>query len=228
MNAKASWNPIWDQIYRNREWGKYPPEALIRFVARHYYKAPRRGDIQILDVGCGIGAATCYLCREGFQVTSIDGSDTAIRLLERRLKDEQLTARLICHDLSHLPFGDETFDCVIDLQCLMCNGRKITGQIVKEIWRVLKPCGRLFSYTPRTGCWGDGLGTEIDTHTFVNAQEGPFANMGVVRFTAADEFQSLYQPLKVESLEYAEHSVLDRRHAISFWAAGCLKNGQKR
>jgi SAM-dependent methyltransferase len=223
MNTKPSWNPVWDQIYRKQAWGKYPPEALIRFIARHYYQAPQRSDIRILDLGCGFGAATCYLCREGFQVTSIDGSDAAVGLLKKRLKDEQLTARVLCHDLSHLPFDDDTFHCAVDLQCLMCNGRQNTARIVMEIWRVIKPFGRLFSYTPRTGCWGDGIGTHIEKHTFADAQEGPFANMGVVRFTAEQEFQTLYQPFELESLEYAEHSVLERRHAISFWVAGCLK-----
>lgn len=42
----------WEKIYQNREWGSYPTEHVIRFVARNYYAAQRE-KIRILDFGCG-------------------------------------------------------------------------------------------------------------------------------------------------------------------------------
>src|ERR1700722_13214770 len=76
---KQSWDPVWEQIFANQSWGKYPPEELIRFVARNYYRAANRGDIKILEVGCGAGACIWYMAREGFCATGIDGSPSAIK-----------------------------------------------------------------------------------------------------------------------------------------------------
>ena len=30
---KSMWNPYWAGIFKHNEWGKYPPEELIRFIA---------------------------------------------------------------------------------------------------------------------------------------------------------------------------------------------------
>ena len=75
--------PIWDDVFRSRSWGKYPKEELVRFIARRYYGAPDRSAVRILDLGCGYGAATWYLAREGFAVSAIDGSRVIIDLLQR-------------------------------------------------------------------------------------------------------------------------------------------------
>lgn len=28
---------LWENIHANQEWGKYPSEQVVRFVARNYY-----------------------------------------------------------------------------------------------------------------------------------------------------------------------------------------------
>ena len=45
-----TWNSLWDDIYRNRSWGKYPKEELIRFVAWNYFHVPDRKAIRFLDL----------------------------------------------------------------------------------------------------------------------------------------------------------------------------------
>ena len=69
---------IWEEIHTKQEWGKYPPENLIRFIARNYYKM-KRESVKILDFGCGGGACTWFLAREGFDVFAFDGSPTAVK-----------------------------------------------------------------------------------------------------------------------------------------------------
>ena len=32
-----AWDSVWDGVFRENEWGKYPDENLIRFVAGKYY-----------------------------------------------------------------------------------------------------------------------------------------------------------------------------------------------
>src|SRR4051812_45766919 len=98
-------NLVWERIFRDREsWGRYPPEELIRFVAAHYYSVPRRHDISFLEVGCGPGAGpSWYLAREGFRLTGIDGSPTAIDKSRARFANEGLDGTFDLGDLTALP-----------------------------------------------------------------------------------------------------------------------------
>ena len=65
-NITWSIDPIWEKIHSTQAWGAYPSEHVIRFVTRNYYSAENRRAIKILDFGCGQGAHTWYLSREGF------------------------------------------------------------------------------------------------------------------------------------------------------------------
>ncbi|ELB7666084.1 SAM-dependent methyltransferase, partial [Campylobacter upsaliensis] len=33
---------IWEEIFSKKEWGKYPSESVIRFIARNFYNAKDR------------------------------------------------------------------------------------------------------------------------------------------------------------------------------------------
>ena len=77
-NHSKSWDPVWEKIFSSREWGKYPPEELIRFTAQQFYKTKNRQKINFLDLGCGTGSCSWYLAKEGFTVYGVDGSKTAI------------------------------------------------------------------------------------------------------------------------------------------------------
>jgi SAM-dependent methyltransferase len=219
-----AWDPLWDEIFKNKEWGKYPTEELIRFIATNYYKTSCRNEIRILDLGCGYGSATWYLCREGFKVSALDGSPTAISLLRERLNREGLDADLSVADASELPYPDNYFDCVVDLVCLMCNDYNDTKKIIEEVYRVLKKGGRFFSYTPQVGCWGYGIGVPVGHNTYKNSSEGPFAHMGTVRFSSEEDILDLYSVFSPLSFDFLHRSVDNRKKIISFWILSGKKN----
>lgn len=123
MNLNSSWDPIWESVFKNQEWGKYPGESLIQFIARNFYALERK-NIRLLEVGCGTGANVWYMSREKFDVYGIDGSDTAIRIARDRLKSENLEATLQVGDILKLPFDDSIFDGVIDFECIYANNEK--------------------------------------------------------------------------------------------------------
>ena len=106
MANAAGPDPAWEQIFRSRQWGKYPPEHLVRFVAGNFYGAPNRGAVHLLEIGCGPGANVWFMAREGFTVSAIDGSPTAISLAGERLASEGLTADLRVGDFFSLPWPD--------------------------------------------------------------------------------------------------------------------------
>lgn len=38
-----SFNQEWETVHSTQEWGMYPTEHVIRFIARNYYNVPERG-----------------------------------------------------------------------------------------------------------------------------------------------------------------------------------------
>ena len=105
---KGSIDPVWEEIHSTQEWGQYPSEHVIRFVARNYYKKDRRS-VKILDFGGGGGAHTWYLAREGFDVYGFDGSPSAVRKAEAKLAREHLSAHLCCATGQDVSYEDDFF-----------------------------------------------------------------------------------------------------------------------
>lgn len=220
-----SWDPVWEAIFRQRAtWGYYPPEELVRFIARHYYAAPDRRAVKILEIGCGPGAGpSWYVAREGFALSGIDGSTTAIEKARARFAQDGLSADLVHGSFDRLPWADEVFDCVIDVASLQCNAEAGTAAVLAEVHRVLKPLGRHFSLTSRAGSWGDGTGVRIDATTSRDVTEGPFAGMGAIRFATRESLVELYRQFRELEINYSIRSLDDGRHELASFVVTCRK-----
>lgn len=129
----------WEKFHTEKEWGQYPSEHLVRFIATRFYAAPDRKKIKILDLGCGAGASIFYLEREGFDVYGCDISQAALD----RCKEKFPSVGFWLADAKLLPYRDEKFDCVIDICCLQHVDD--LDAALSQVHRVLKPGGRLFS-----------------------------------------------------------------------------------
>ena len=140
---KQSFNAEWEDIHSTQEWGAYPSEHIIRFIARNYYKL-ERSNVKILDFGCGAGAHAWYLAREGFDVYAFDGSQSAIKRAQARLEREGLSAYLKVADALDTGYPDDFFDAVVDNFCVYSNltegvlaGRGITHFYSEEELKTL-------------------------------------------------------------------------------------------
>ena len=220
-----SWDPVWEKIFRERDaWGKYPPEELVRFMARHYYGVRDRAQIRVLEVGCGPGGGpSWYIAREGFSYSGIDGSTTAIEKIRHRFQEEDLAGEFRHGTFDQLPWQNGYFDCVVDVASLQCNDESATRSVLAEIRRVLKDQGRHFSLTARNGCWGEGTGVRIDATTFRDLQEGPYTGMGVIRFATRESLIDLYSGFTDLEIEYSARSMRNGAKEISNWIVSCSK-----
>ncbi len=178
-----SWNPVWEHIYASREWGKYPPEELIRFIARSFYQSPDRGSIKILDLGCGSGASTWYIAREGFSAYGIDGSPSAIVRAQDRFKKERLSGSFTIGDIVALPYPPDFFDAVIDICAIQHNSPEQIRRIVDEAFRVLKQGGKLFSML-------------VSHQSVFSPDADPFADKGFVHLSTRDDVKSFFISFK--------------------------------
>jgi ubiquinone/menaquinone biosynthesis C-methylase UbiE len=215
---------VWERVFREREWGRYPQEEVVRFVARNFYRAPERSAVSMLEIGCGPGSGTSWLvAREGFRLTGIDASPTAIARARKRFAEEGLAGEFVVGPVDRLPFPDASFDAALDVVCLACNAEEEARAIVGEVHRVLKPGGLHFSLTPRSGCWGDGTGERIDATTLREVREGPFAGLGKTRFATRESLAALYREFRELTLEHMACSAENGAREITHWIVTCRK-----
>lgn len=213
-----TWDPVWEEVFSTYEWGKYPNEDLIRFIARNFYKVSKRKNVKILEVGCGPGANLWYIAREGFSVYGVDGSTTAIKIAKERLDREVpgWTGRLIIGDITTLPFEDELFDAVVDNECIYSNPWENSKLIYQELARVTKNNGKLYSRTFATGCWGDRTGRQVGHNAWV-VSEGPLLDKGFSRFTDYEEIDELIGGFRTISVELLTRTEGNRAYEIKEW-----------
>jgi len=220
------WNPGWDSIFQNYEWGKYPPEDLVRFVARNFYQSANRADTRLLEVGCGTGANLWYMAREGFSVYGIDGSKVAIERATERCESEGQRVTLQVGEIMALPYENEFFHGVVDIECIYANSLRDSKVILQEIKRVLKPGGKFFSKTFMTGTYGDGNGTALEgePNTYLEITEGAFKKgYGTIRLTSEEDLKALYAIFEIENVDYVIRSEQNRRFEIREWLIACRK-----
>lgn len=222
------WDKGWDELFTKNEWGRYPDVEVVRFFERNFKKTDYdRKNLKVLEVGCGTGANLFYLAREGFNAFGIDGSKIAIERAKQRMQDEGLTADLETGDILSLPYENNTFDAVLDCECIYANSYKDSQKIMREINRVLKPGGMFFSLTFATGTYGDGNGTllEGEANTYTKINEGALhSEYGLIRFTSLEEISDLYgSEFELNSIEYVIRSINNHEHCIKEWLIACRK-----
>jgi ubiquinone/menaquinone biosynthesis C-methylase UbiE len=210
------WDKGWDKLFSQVEWGRYPGEELIRFVARNFYSVPNRKDIHILEIGCGTGANLWFLAREGFTVYGVDGSNIALDHAAKYLKNENLAADLHQGDVMKLPYSDSTFHAVLDVECVYANTLSDAAAILDEVYRVLKPGGWIYSKAFSTGMSGENTGLRMDgePNTFVAMPDGPLhKEYGIIRLTSEEEIPKIFQQFK--DIEYDLITRTDKNRSLN-------------
>jgi len=220
------WDPGWDDVFRAKDWGSYPPEELVRFMGRNFFSAPDRKAVRVLEIGCGAGANLLFLAQEGFDATGLDGSAVALEQAKSRLNARGLSVWLDQGDAMDLPYSDTGFDCVLDIECVYANTLADSRKILGEAHRVLKPGGLLFSKTFMTGTSGEETGRRMEgeDNTFLELPDGPFnKGYGVIRLTAEEEILTLYDHFDNISVDYVIRSDFNRAKEVREWLITCRR-----
>ena len=218
-------DPIWEELFSTRGWGKYPPEPVIRDVMRTFGSHPDRSQVRMLDLGCGPGANTWFMAREGFTVSGIDGSSSAIAQNRSRLEKEGLWADLQVGDITTaLPWPDNSFDLVLDNVAVYANPMDEMARCFSEVARVLKPGGTFLhlSFTDRT--WGYGEGCSAGSPgAYFAIESGPFAHRGFVQFLSRTDLDRLLAGFTNIKIERAMYTLEQGTRQIEQWVVACNK-----
>jgi MPBQ/MSBQ methyltransferase len=191
----------WDKAF-NMHFGYFKPgmnpfnrPALLNQMNREVMnrlELHRYAEPTVLDLGCGLGAASRLMAREnpeaqfhGFTITPWQVN------FGNELSDEQGFSdqvRLYESDFAHLPIADQSAEAAFAMESSCYAQGKDKRDFVEELYRVLKPGGRFVVndgfrkhsralprwldkvYRRNLGCWA--LTELADIHAFVKALKG--------------------------------------------------------
>ena len=115
----------------------------------HIASAVKLRGLKVLEVGSGRGGGADYIKRYlgPDQMIGVDFSDRAVRLCQHHYRVEGL--KFVPGDAEHLPFDDDSFDAVVNVESSHCYGSM--DAFLAQVRRVLKPGGHfLFAdFRPR-------------------------------------------------------------------------------
>jgi len=97
-------------------------------------------DLDVLEIGCGLGTDGAQFAQAGARYTGIDLTDAAVDLARRRFEIFNLRGSFRVADAEQLDFPDNSFDLVYSHGVL--HHTPDTQKAIREIHRVLRPSGR--------------------------------------------------------------------------------------
>jgi SAM-dependent methyltransferase len=104
----------WEQLYQDRftPWDVKRPDSHLERIIQNAPVRPCRA----LELGCGTGTNAIWLARQGFTVTALDLSETA--LAQARKKDGADACAFLLADFFDDPVPGTDFGFVFDLGCM--------------------------------------------------------------------------------------------------------------
>ncbi len=136
-----------EKIYKNMAiddipWNiKTPPDVLENLV--------RTGKItpcKTIDLGCGTGNYAIYLAGEGFDVTALDISSSAIKIAKNNASQKGIDCNFIVADiLGDLKQIQSTFNFAYDWELLHHIFPSNREKYIRNVYRLLNPGGQYLS-----------------------------------------------------------------------------------
>ena len=139
---KSYGSKIYEKNFRNNWGGSYPSEEVIRFF--NFVKSRTKKKLTILDIGCGIGASSWFVAKEGATVTSFDGSPSALKRIKKTFNKFGVknNIKLIHGDITNpLKFVHQKYNVLIDSYSLYSNKKIYFEKGIKEYYDILNNNG---------------------------------------------------------------------------------------
>lgn len=167
----------WDQCYIDAEtpWDSGLPSAELRRVLAEHHIGPCR----VLELGCGTGNNAVYLAQQGFAVTALDISPTAIQAAQSRAAEAGVEVNFVATHVGGFEAPAEPFDLIFDRGAYHCIRKVYLPGLLDLLKRVTGPGSR---YLTLAG----------------NADEPPVD--GMPRLTAAEICGDLEGLFKIDQL----------------------------
>ena len=118
-----------------------PPKLLVDLVETGKIKPCR-----CIDLGCGTGNYSIYLSKNGFDVTGIDISPSAIGIAKENARRKRMRCRFIAADVLHAGKQiQDTFDFAFDWEVLHHVFPQKRKRYIESVFNLLNPGGTYLS-----------------------------------------------------------------------------------
>lgn len=143
---KQTYRQFWLQSYKKDNpphWAtSLEPSRLVKKFASELIKNKLHKE-PVLEIGCGNGRDSLFLCSKGFDVVGIDVCAQAVVLArknKRVINKQAVSGRIVFKNAcaEKLPFANQSFGSIYSIGVLHCADLELG---MKEIARVLKPGG---------------------------------------------------------------------------------------
>src|SRR5262245_58812711 len=144
------------------------PEFFARVEAHRYEKEwhiPEAADfnaargLRVLEIGCGIGTDGLRFAKAGAVYSGVDLTEAAVELAKKNFAVFGITGDFRVADAEMLDFANESFDLVYSHGVL--HHTPDIDAAVREIRRVLRPCGRAIVMLYHRGSYNYHIGIRV-------------------------------------------------------------------
>lgn len=150
----------WNQFYESRP-DINKPSLFAIFVAKFLKKGGN-----ILELGCGNGRDSIYFQKKGMNVTAIDASDSAIRMLQEQNSNGNIC--FICDDFVCSPaiFAGQYNYCYSRFSLHAINEEQ-ENEVISNVYKVLKDGGKFFLEVRSVHDEIYGKGKEVGRNSYI-------------------------------------------------------------
>ena len=172
------------------------PPSLYRFL-----KLIEDVDLEksVLDCGAGGHQPPLVLFYEyGYETHGIDISDSAIAASEKFARNQGMELNIVKGDMRKIPYEDATFGFVFSQNSICHLTKKDTMKAIREMIRVLKPCGYMFvdfMSTDSSYYGSESLGEEVGAGEYQYVDES--GDVVLHSFHNDDEPDSYFTGMKI-------------------------------
>ncbi len=162
-------------------WNMEDPPEIIRDIVQTGKVKPCRA----IELGCGAGNYVIYFAQNGFDVTGVDISESAIRMAKRSASDRDVNCRFITADVRGDMSGvNDTFDFAYDWEVMHHVFPEDREAYINNVYKMLNPGALYLSVcfseeSPQFGGEGKYRRTPLDT---------------VLYFSSENEMETLFKP----------------------------------
>lgn len=221
---------VWNKSYENKDNFLYfPNEEVIRFTSKYIRKKTglecfssidARENINVLDLGCGIGRHVLFFKEMGLAAYGLDISEHAIlRAIELASSKGYTDGENIfrCGDAKKLPYVDGFFSYAVSHGVLDSVTFQDSIDMINELFRVIEPLGLLYCdfIAPKIIDGGDNFtGEEIvsEVHEYGTIQS--YFDRDKIEHLFENKFQILEISL-IKKVNLLTNKISGRYHVVA-------------
>ncbi|WP_417835082.1 class I SAM-dependent methyltransferase [Thalassospira xiamenensis] len=217
-DSKMSFSPEWEHLYASgAHHSVWPWSELISLIMRHARPHQSEAPVQVLEIGCGVGANIPLVQWFGGVFHGVDNSASALASIRQRYGDKiELAQADFCEDI---PFIGP-FDIVIDRASLTHNFTSGIELSLDMVEKRLAPGGVYVGvHWFSTDCDDFKLGEPTeDPHVRKGYSRGDFAGVGQVHFADQACMEHLFSNFSIEVLDHViSEAVKPERQRLGWW-----------